>query len=138
MKRLSKAGGKPIKARRGKTPEPEHHGAPKAIGRSKSAPAKNDTEVARLTRELSEAREQQTAASQVLQVISSFAGELDPVFQAILTNATRICEANFGVMQLVEGGGFRAVGFHDGRQPMLKRCGATPCFIQQSGIRSAA
>jgi hypothetical protein len=49
----------------------------------------------------------------VLQVISSFAGELDPVFQTILANATRICEAKFGVMQLLEGDGLRAVAFHD-------------------------
>jgi GAF domain-containing protein len=49
----------------------------------------------------------------VLQVISSFAGELDPVFQAILANATRICEAKFGVMQFLERDGFRAVAFHD-------------------------
>src|SRR5262249_23629391 len=51
-------------------------------------------EVARLTRELNEARDQQTATLDVLQVISSFAGELDPVFRTILINATRICEAN--------------------------------------------
>jgi GAF domain-containing protein len=62
---------------------------------------------------LKEALERQSASSQVLQVISSFAGELDPVFQTILANATRICEAKFGVMQLLEGDGLRAVAFHD-------------------------
>jgi hypothetical protein len=52
--------------------------------------------------------EQLSAASDVLKVISSSPGELEPVFQTILENATRICEAKFGVMQLSVGNGFRA------------------------------
>ena len=64
------------------------------------------------TRELSEALEQQTATSEVLRVISSSPGELTPVFQTMLENATRICDAKFGVMWLCEGGGFRAVALH--------------------------
>jgi two-component system NtrC family sensor kinase len=69
-------------------------------------------EVQARTRELSEALEQQTATSEVLQVISSSPGELEPVFQAMLENATRICRAKFGVMWLCEGGGFRSVAVH--------------------------
>ena len=107
MKKRSRTGGEQIKGRRPKTPEPKRRNAPEAAGRSKSAPAQKDTEVARLTRELSEARERQTATSDVLQVISSFAGELEPVFQTILVNATRLCEANLGTLLLYEGGPFR-------------------------------
>ncbi|MGD0151032.1 MAG: GAF domain-containing protein, partial [Xanthobacteraceae bacterium] len=61
------------------------------------------------TRELSESLEQQTATSEVLRVISSSPGELEPVFQAMLENATRICEANFGGMFRLENGAVEIV-----------------------------
>src|SRR5499433_246231 len=66
-------------------------------------------EVMARTRELSESLEQQTATSEVLRVISSSPGELEPVFQVMLDNATRLCQAKFGVLWLCEGDGFRAV-----------------------------
>src|SRR5262249_40188909 len=64
------------------------------------------------TRELSEAREQQAATSEVLRVIASSPGDLAPVFQAMLDNATRICEASYGAMWLREDDAFRGVAFH--------------------------
>jgi signal transduction histidine kinase/DNA-binding NarL/FixJ family response regulator len=91
-----------------------------AAGRSGSASGKSrkrrDTNakmtVAALTRELSAALEQQAATSDVLQVISSSPGELEPVFDAVLANATRLCDASYGAMWLKQGDHFRNVAFH--------------------------
>ena len=66
----------------------------------------------RLTRELREAREQQAATSEVLKVISSSPGELEPVFNAMLANATRICEAKFGNLFLYDGETFRTAALY--------------------------
>src|SRR5262245_12380258 len=76
-------------------------------------------EVQARTSELSEALEQQTATSEVLKVISSSPGELEPVFQAILANATDICEAKFGVLFRYENDAFRAAAMLNAPQALV-------------------
>ena len=70
-------------------------------------------EIAALRRELAEALERQTATSEVLEVISSTAGDLEPVFQSLLENATRVCGAEFGTMNLVQGDIVRLVALYN-------------------------
>jgi HAMP domain-containing protein len=68
------------------------------------------------THELTQALDQQTATSEVLRVISSSPGELGPVFDAMLQNAVRICDAKFGNLWVREGDKFRIVAIHGGSQ----------------------
>ena len=95
--------GQPEKGRR--TTRPKARKAP-----IKHAPPANlRDKLDQLTRELGEACQRETATSEVLKVISSSPGELAPVFDAILANATRICEAKIGVLYLRDGDDLRVV-----------------------------
>src|SRR5262245_59226634 len=101
--------------------------SPKRGGRTRSVAAKPKTPVRRKdvpatilaeqlaakTRELDEALQQQLASSEVLQIISSSPGKLEPVFDTILKNATRICDAQFGNLILFDGETYRTVAFHN-------------------------
>jgi signal transduction histidine kinase/putative methionine-R-sulfoxide reductase with GAF domain len=69
-------------------------------------------ELRQRTDDLAESLEQQTATSEVLQVISRSPGDLEPVFEAVLQNATRLCEAKFGNLLLNEDAGFRIIASH--------------------------
>jgi class 3 adenylate cyclase/putative methionine-R-sulfoxide reductase with GAF domain len=97
--------GRPAKSRR--TP------GPKARKSSKPSSANLQDQVTALRRDLKEAREQQTAASEVLKVISRSPGELGSAFNAMLENATHICDASYGIMFLCEGTGFRTAAMHN-------------------------
>ena len=93
-------------------------------------------EVAQLKRELHEALEQQTATSEVLQVISSSPGELERVFTAMLANATRICEAQFSNFMLHEGSTFRAVAWH-GEPTYVEKLQHEPLITISDDTRAA-
>jgi len=82
---------------------------PKARKTSKLSTAEFQEQVAALRRDLKEAHEQQTATSEVLKVIASSPGKLQPVFNSMLENATRICAANFGLMYLYDSDYWRPV-----------------------------
>ena len=103
MKRRSKAGGKASKARGRVASKTKRRDASKTAS---STALIQDAEVARLTRELNEALDQQAATSEVLGVISAFSGELQRVFQSMLENALRLCDAKFGVVFRFDGEAF--------------------------------
>src|SRR5262244_2661868 len=69
-------------------------------------------ELAEVRGHLSEALEQQTATSEVLRAITGSPGDLKPVFEAILTNARRLCEAKFGHLLIYDGERFRVGAVH--------------------------
>ena len=111
-------------------------------------------ENARLLNELRESLEQQTATAEVLSVISSSPGDLEPVFEALLANAVRICGAKFGMLFLPEGNdGYRIVALHGAppafaelrrREPVIRlnpattlgRVAATKRVVQVEDIRA--
>jgi GAF domain-containing protein len=77
-------------------------------------------ELRQRTTDLSESLEQQTATSEVLRVISSSPGELEPVFKAMLENAARLCGATYGALFLADGDGFRHVAAHNAPPELIE------------------
>ena len=105
MRRRGKSG-HPAKVRRENRPK-----ARKAPI-SHASPTDLQGKLDRVTRELDDARQREIATSEVLRVISSSLGELEPVFEAMLENAVRICDAKFGNLFLREDGAFRFGATH--------------------------
>jgi signal transduction histidine kinase len=122
MKRRSGVKSKSPKARRRRA------ASKRGTARRRSTAVDQKNDIAQIARERDEALEQLSAASEVLKVISSSPGDLEPVFQSILEHGTRICAAKFGTLWLAEEDGLRAVsvynappGFADIRRGSLLR-----------------
>src|SRR6266852_1894885 len=119
MGRHDKAGGSPVKTQRRK--KLGRRNTAKVARRRKSSTADAADRIAVLTLERDEALEQQRATYEVLKVISSSPGELEPVFKAMLESALRICEAEFGMLMQYHSG--------DGSFDTRVMVGAPPALV---------
>jgi GAF domain-containing protein len=126
MKRRARTGGNPTKGRARKAAKPTTRNPPKGTARSTSSSAGEKTEVGRLTRELNEALERQTATSEVLQSISRYPGDLQPVFQAMLKNAVRLCDAKFGNIYRWDGDALHLVATENAPVAFAQARGRSP------------
>src|SRR5262245_3433469 len=123
----------------GKTRRPGAAARPRTNRRR--APSGDASTIDQLRRELDEAREQQTATSEVLKVISSSPGELEPVFETLLANATHLCGAKFASLLLVEGGKLRRVAQHNAPSALVEHWRSMPLLRphpKSAGARAAA
>jgi GAF domain-containing protein len=120
MRRRSRAGGEPVKTRRRKTAARQRGNAPKIARHHGSSADGSSKKVALFKRERDEALEQQRATSEVLRVIASSQGKLAPVFDTILANATRLCEAKFGTLYLYDGRTFSTAATHNAPPAYVK------------------
>ena len=113
MKRRSKVSSQPAKVRRRKTSKLKRRSALNEASRATTSTVGKDEQIVRLTHERDEALEQQTATSEVLRVISASPGELEPVFQAMLERAVRICDAKFGNIYSWDGEALHILASHN-------------------------
>jgi transcriptional regulator with GAF, ATPase, and Fis domain len=112
MRRRSRAGGEPAKAHRRKTVARKSRVTSKAAHPSSSSAARKETKVARLTRELKEARDRQRATAEVLSAISRSKFELQAILQSVVDTASQLCRADVSVIFRLEGGVYRfAAGY---------------------------
>ncbi len=124
MNRHRNISGKPAKTRRGRTtkpkPKPKRSSTPTVTRQRTASIPKLQEKLDARTRQLAEAIERENAAAEVLRVIAASPGELEPVFQAILRNATRICGARFATLLL----------FQDGAASIVSKLDIPPAFAE--------
>ena len=133
MKRR-KTGGRPAKSRGRKNVKRRA----RAPARQRDLPKSKETSAARFRRERDEALEQQAATSEVLRVISASPDDLEPVFDTILENATRLCEARFGTLNLYDGEAYQSVALHNPPPQFVARKGEVIHPHPESGLAYVA
>jgi two-component system, NtrC family, sensor kinase len=133
MRRHSKTGGGPVKTRSRNTVKPKRRNAPMTARGGKPSAADANEKIALLERRLNEALEQQTATSEVLRVISSSPGELEPVFHAMLENAAQLCDAKFGALYRYENDAFYPAAMLNAPSPYADFVWRRGRFLPQSG-----
>jgi class 3 adenylate cyclase len=134
MKRRSKAGANPVKTRRRKRVTSNSHTARNAVRSRGPTIADLHEQLDFRTRERDEALEQQKAMSEVLAVISASPGDLEPVFEAMVEKAVRICEALFGNIYRWDGDAFALVATHNTPRAFAEARKRSPVRPQPSSI----
>jgi GAF domain-containing protein/anti-sigma regulatory factor (Ser/Thr protein kinase) len=128
-----------MKNRRRSKTKAKRISAPKIRGRRKPSSTNANTKNALLKRERDELLEQQKATAEVLSVISASPGDLKPVFDTMLANAVRLCEAKFGTLWFCEGDAIRIVALHNAPLAFAKERQRLPLIVPkpESGIGRA-
>ena len=131
MKPRSRAGREASKARRRKAPKPKRRDASKTV--SSSAPSE-DAEVARLTRELNEAREQQTAAAGVLHMISGFPSDVQSILEAIVRTAGSLCEAEYAILFRLHEGKYHVACSNNAAAEFVRYFAENPISVNKGSL----
>ena len=134
MKKRSKARGEPSKGRRRKTSEPKRGNASNDVARSKSSSAGEETEVARLTRELKEALDQQSATADVLRMISSSPTEVQRVLDVIVRTAAELCASEYSILFRLQDGKYHVACSNEAEAEFVKFFVEHPISVDRGSL----